>query len=515
MPLFMDIHRLPEGVTADMVRDAHNADMQLQAKYGVNYRGYWFDSVRGTVACLAEGPSSEACVAVHKHAHGLVADTIIEVNSDNVTAFLGGGEIAPTGEAVHGDGTLDAGVRVVVVTEIHNLAGVGSRLGDAAALKILQRHDHIVRQAAATHYGREVRHLGDGMMLSFAAASFAVQCALAIQKACAAEKTAADEGPSVRIGMAAGEPVAQHAGLFGVAVDHARALARAAQPGEILVAAAVQALCAGKGLAFDAAPPVALSGSDDHLLAAAARDPSSPPRVTRAGPEDQPRRLRAALAGRYDLEHELGHGGMATVHLARDVRHDRRVAIKVLRAELAAVLGMDRFLQEIRVAAQLTHPHIVALYDSGEADGVLYYVMPSLEGESLRAPIERVGPMAVDRAVEIARSVGGALDYAHRKGVVHRDIKPENILMHEGQPMVLDFGIALAVTQARGDRRTEPGMALGTPAYMSPEQAVGDPDVDGRADIYALGCVVYEMLAGEPPFTASNVQALIAKIVAD
>lgn len=515
MPLFMDIHRLPEGVTADMVRDAHNADMQLQAKYGVNYRGYWFDSVRGTVACLAEGPSSEACVAVHKHAHGLVADTIIEVNSDNVTAFLGGGEIAPTGEAVHGDGTLDAGVRVVVVTELHNLAGVGSRLGDAAALKILQRHDHIVKQAAATHYGREVRHLGDGMMLSFAAASFAVQCALAIQKACAAERTVGDEGPLVRIGMAAGEPVAQHAGLFGVAVDHARALARAAQPGEILVSVAVQALCAGKGLAFDAAPPVALSGSDDQLLAAAPRDPSSPPRVTHAGPEDQPRRLRAALAGRYDLEHELGHGGMATVHLARDVRHDRRVAIKVLRSELAAVLGMDRFLQEIRVAAQLTHPHIVALYDSGEADGVLYYVMPSLEGESLRAHIERVGPMAVDRAVEIARSVGGALDYAHRKGVVHRDIKPENILMHEGQPMVLDFGIALAVTQAKGDRMTEPGMALGTPAYMSPEQAVGDPDVDSRADIYALGCVVYEMLAGEPPFTASNVQALIAKIVAD
>ena len=515
MPLFMDIHRLPEGVTADMVRDAHNADMQLQAKYGVNYRGYWFDSVRGTVACLAEGPSSEACVAVHKHAHGLVADTIIEVNSDNVTAFLGGGDIAPTGEAVHGDGTLDAGLRVVVVTELHNLAGVGSRLGDAAALKILQRHDHIVREAAARHYGREVRHLGDGVMLSFAAASFAVQCALAIQKACAAAQTVGDEGPSVRIGMAAGEPVAQNTGLFGVAVDHARALARAAQPGEILVSLAVQALCAGKGLAFDAAPPVALAGSDDHLLAAAARDPSSPPRVTRAGPEDQPRRLRAALAGRYDLEHELGHGGMATVHLARDVRHDRRVAIKVLRSELAAVLGMDRFLQEIRVAAQLTHPHIVALYDSGEADGVLYYVMPSLEGESLRAHIERVGPMAVDRAVEIARSVGGALDYAHRKGVVHRDIKPENILMHEGQPMVLDFGIALAVTHARGGRMTEPGIALGTPAYMSPEQAVGDPDVDGRVDIYALGCVVYEMLAGEPPFTASNVQALIAKIVAD
>ena len=515
MPLFMDIHRLPEGVTADMVRDAHNADMQLQAKYGVNYRGYWFDSVRGTVACLAEGPSSDACVAVHQHAHGLVADAIIEVTSENVTAFLGGGDIAPTGEAVHGDGTLDAGLRVVVVTELHNLAGVGSRLGDAAALKLLQRHDHIVREAAARHYGREVRHTGDGMMLSFAAASFAVQCALAIQSACAAEKTAVDSGLSVRIGMAAGEPVAQHAGLFGVVVDHARAIARAAQPGEILVSVAVQTLCAGKGLAFDAAPAVAVPGSQDRLLVVAARDPASPVRVTRPDSEDQPGRLRAALAGRYDLEHELGRGGMATVHLARDVRHDRRVAIKVLRAELAAVLGMDRFLQEIRVAAQLTHPHIVALYDSGEADGVLYYVMPSLEGESLRAHIERDGRMVVGRAVEIARSVAAALDYAHRKGIVHRDIKPENILLHEGQPMVLDFGIALAVTQAGGNRLTEPGIALGTPAYMSPEQAVGDPDVDHRADIYALGCVLFEMLAGEPPFTAPNVQGLIAKIVAD
>ena len=512
----MDIHRLPKGVTADMVRDAHTADMQLQAQYGVNYRGYWFDSVRGTVACLAEGPSSDACVAVHLHAHGLVADTIIEVTSESVSAFLGGAGIAPTGEAVLADGTLDAGLRVVVVTELDNLAGVGSRLGDAAALKVLQRHDRIVREAAARHYGREVRHLGDGMMLSFAAASFAVQCAFAIQRACGAERTAGEECPSLRIGMAAGEPVAQHAGLFGVAVDQARALARAAKPGEILVSVAVQALCAGKGLAFDAAPAVRLPGSDDPLSVAAARDPASPaPVPLPGGPDDQPRRLRAALAGRYDLEHELGRGGMATVHLARDVRHDRRVAIKVLRPELAAALGTDRFLQEIRVAAQLTHPHIVALYDSGEAGGVLYYVMPSLEGETLRGHLERDRRLAVDRAVEIARGVGAALDYAHRKGVVHRDIKPENILIHEGQPMVLDFGIALAVTHAGGDRMTEPGIALGTPAYMSPEQAVGDPDVDGRADIYALGCVLYEMLAGEPPFTASNVQALIAKIVAD
>jgi class 3 adenylate cyclase len=413
------------------------------------------------------------------------------------------------------DGALDGGLRVVVVTELHNLAGVGSRLGDAAALKMLQRHDAIVREATPRHGGREVRHLGDGMMLSFVSASSAVQCALAILRACAAGHTPGEEGPSLRIGMAAGEPVAQQAGLFGVAVDQARAITRAARPGEILVALSVQALCAGKGLAFDPAPAVTLPGSDDSLTVAVARDPASPaPAASGGGPGDDPRRLRAALAGRYDLEHELGRGGMATVHLARDVRHDRRVAIKVLRAELAAVLGKDRFLQEIRLAAQLTHPHIVALYDSGEADGILYYVMPSLEGETLRARIESERRLAVDHALEIARSVAAALDYAHRKGVVHRDIKPENILMHEGQAMVLDFGIALAVTQAGGNRLTEPGIALGTPAYMSPEQAVGDP-VDPRSDIYALGCVLYEMLGGEPPFTASNVQGLIAKIVAD
>ena len=513
MPLYMDIHRLPEGVTADMVRNAHIADVQLQEKYGVNYRGYWFDSVRGTVACLAEGPSQDACVAVHTHAHGLVADVIIEVTPETVTSFLGGGEIATTGEAVHADGTLDGGLRVVVVTELHNLAGVGSRLGDAAALKILQRHDDVVRGAIPRHGGREVRHLGDGIMLSFASASSAVKCALAIQRGCAVEQTAGEESPALRIGMAAGEPVAQHAGLFGVAVDQARAIARAAQPGEILVSVAVQSLCAGKGLAFDPAPAVALAGSDDAVGVVTARDPASP--APAAPPADDPRRLRAALAGRYDLEHELGRGGMATVHLARDVRHDRRVAIKVLRAELAAVLGQDRFLQEIRLAAQLTHPHIVPLYDSGKVDGILYYVMPRLEGETLRARIEREQRLAVDGAVEIARSVAAALDYAHRKGVIHRDIKPENILLHEGQPMVLDFGIALAVTQAGGNRLTEPGITLGTPTYMSPEQAVGDPDVDARADIYALGCVVYEMLAGEPPFTASNIQGLIAKIVAD
>jgi len=522
MPLFMDIHRLPEGVTLEMVRDAHFKDMEMQGKYGVNYRGYWYDSVNHTVACLAEGPSSDACEAVHRHAHGLVADAIIEVNSDSVSAFLGGVEIAPTGEAVLDSGTPDPGLRVVMMTELDNLAAVGSRHGDAAALAILECHDRVVRETIQKFGGREVRHFGDGMMVSFSSASAAVQCALEIQRACSAERVANAECPALRIGMAAGEPVAQHENLYGVAVEQARAIARVAKPGQILVSTAVRDLCAGKGLAFAPASEIRLPGLSDPItlasVGAAAADSAPAPSGNGApagAVDDQAQRLRRSISAQYDVERELGRGGMATVYLARDVRHDRRVAIKVLRPELAAVLGTQRFLQEIRVAAQLTHPHIVALYDSGEADGILYYVMPNLDGETLRARIERERQLAVEPAVEIARQVGAALDYAHRQGVIHRDIKPENILLHDDQPMVLDFGIALALTHAGGDRITEPGLSVGTPAYMSPEQAVGDRDVDARSDVYSLGCVVYEMLSGEPPFTAANVQALIAKIVMD
>ncbi len=523
MPLFMDIHRLPEGVTLEMVRDAHLKDMEMQGKYGVNYRGYWYDAVNHTVACLAEGPSSDACEAVHRHAHGLVADAIIEVNSDSVSAFLGGVEIAPTGEAVMDSGHPDPGLRVVMMTELDNLASVGSRHGDAAALAILECHDRVVRETIKKFGGREVRHFGDGMMVSFSSASAAVQCALEIQRACSAERVANAECPSLRIGMAAGEPVAQHENLYGVAVEQARAIARSAKPGQILVSTAVRDLCAGKGLAFAPASEIRLPGLSDPIALAsvgvavgAESAPAPSANGASAGTgDDQERRLRTSISTQYDVERELGRGGMATVYLARDVRHDRRVAIKVLRPELAAVLGTQRFLQEIRVAAQLTHPHIVALYDSGEADGILYYVMPNLEGETLRARIERERQLAVHHAVEIVRRVASALDYAHRRGVVHRDIKPENILLHDDQPMVLDFGIALALTQAGGDRLTEPGLSVGTPAYMSPEQAVGDRDVDARSDVYSLGCVAYEMLSGEPPFTAANVQALIAKIVMD
>ncbi len=220
--------------------------------------------------------------------------------------------------------------------------------------------------------------------------------------------------------------------------------------------------------------------------------------------------LAAALAGRYRVERELGRGGMATVYLARDLKHDRAVAIKVLRPELAESVGRDRFLREIQLAAKLSHPHILPLFDSGDAGGALFYVMPNVEGQSLRDRLVAAGKLPVDEAVRIAQEVAGALDHAHRHDVVHRDIKPENIMLQDGHALVADFGIGKAVSNAAGDRLTQAGMSLGTPAYMSPEQAVGE-EVDGRSDLYSLGCVLYEMLAGEPPFTGPSAQAVIAK----
>src|SRR5881628_1706628 len=230
---------------------------------------------------------------------------------------------------------------------------------------------------------------------------------------------------------------------------------------------------------------------------------------------DQLARLKAALAERYALDRELGRGGMATVYLARDLRHGRLVAIKVLRPEIAAALGPERFLREIELAARLTHPHILPLHDSGQAGGFLYYVMPYIEGESLRERLAREGPLPLEDALRITREVASALSYAHNHDVVHRDIKPENILLSGGEAVVADFGIARAITQAAGTRLTETGIPVGTPAYMSPEQASGGGLVDGRSDIYSLGCVLYEMLVGEPPFTGPNAQVVIAKRFTD
>ena len=229
---------------------------------------------------------------------------------------------------------------------------------------------------------------------------------------------------------------------------------------------------------------------------------------------DPATRLNAALEGRYTIERELGEGGMATVYLADDLKHERKVALKVLKPELAAVVGAERFLAEIKTTANLQHPHIVPLFDSGEADSFLFYVMPHVQGESLRERIDREKQLGVEDSVAITQKVEGALDYAHGHGVVHRDIKPGNILLSEqGEPLVADFGIALAVAQAGAGRITETGLSLGTPHYMSPEQATGDRDVDPRSDVYALGCVLYEMLSGDPPFSASTAQAVLVQIL--
>ncbi len=227
--------------------------------------------------------------------------------------------------------------------------------------------------------------------------------------------------------------------------------------------------------------------------------------------EDLLGRLKSALADRYQIEQELGSGGMATVYLAHDVRHERKVAVKVLRPELAAALGSERFLREIKIAANLNHPLILPLLDSGEADSFLYYVMPYVEGESLRDRLNYEKQLPIDDALKIASEVADALGFAHDHNVIHRDIKPENILLEAKHAVVADFGVARAIDQAGETRLTETGIAIGTPAYLSPEQASGERELDGRSDIYALGCVLYEMLAGEPPFTGPTAESIVHK----
>ena len=223
----------------------------------------------------------------------------------------------------------------------------------------------------------------------------------------------------------------------------------------------------------------------------------------------------AALAGRYTIERELGRGGMATVYLAADLKHERRVAVKILHPELANRLGPDRFIREIKLAARLSHPHILPLFDSGEAEGLLYYVMPYVEGESLRDRLKRESRMSIEDVVATGRAVASALDYAHQHGVVHRDVKPDNIMFHQGEAMVTDFGIAKALATGGEQTLTETGLLVGTPAYMSPEQSAGETQIDGRSDIYSLGCVLYEMLAGQKPFDGPTALAILAKQITE
>ena len=225
--------------------------------------------------------------------------------------------------------------------------------------------------------------------------------------------------------------------------------------------------------------------------------------------------LKSSLADQYVIEREIGAGGMATVYLARDIRHDRAVALKVLKPDLGAILGVERFLSEIKVTANLQHPNLLPLFDSGEAEGLLYYVMPFVEGESLRDRLNREKQLPIDEAIRISVAIANALEYAHSHGVIHRDLKPENILLQSGQPVVADFGIALAVSKAGGNRMTQTGLSLGTPAYMSPEQATGDRVIDARSDIYSLAAMTYEMLTGEPPHTGNTSQAVIARMLTE
>ena len=222
-------------------------------------------------------------------------------------------------------------------------------------------------------------------------------------------------------------------------------------------------------------------------------------------------RLRGALSQSYTIDRELGRGGMATVYLAQDGKHERLVALKVLHPDLAATLGPERFLREIKLAARLNHPHILPLHDSGEAEGFLFYVMPYVEGESLRERLDRERQLPIEEAVHHARAIASALDYAHRQQIVHRDIKPENIMLYEGEAMVMDFGIAKAVSSAGAETLTQTGMMVGTPAYVSPEQAAGETNLDGRSDQYSLACMLYEMLSGERAFSGPTAQAVMAK----
>ncbi len=248
-----------------------------------------------------------------------------------------------------------------------------------------------------------------------------------------------------------------------------------------------------------------------HPIPRAARPSLLSHGETLADPAD---RLSEALADRYRLERELGQGGMATVYLAEDLKHDRKVAIKVLRPDLAAAVGAERFLAEIKTTASLRHPHILPLYDSGEAAGFLYYVMPYVDGESLRDRLDREKQLSLEDALVIAREVADALGYAHGRGVIHRDVKPENILLENGHAVVADFGIAKALDAAGGGSLTQTGASVGTPLYMSPEQAAGEKDLDGRSDLYSLACVLYEMLGGQPPFTGPSVESVVHQHIA-
>jgi len=407
----------------------------------------------------------------------------------------------------------------VMFTDVVGYAAL-TQSDEEAASAARRRHRQAVEAAAGIHGGDVLQFSGDGSLTTFPSVLSSVRAALDIQLALRSEPAV-----PLRAGIHRGEISYDTQGMFGDGVNVASLIQALGAPGSILVSATaydeiknqaeISATSLGTFELKNVADPLEVYAVTGHgLVVPTVEKTHDPIRARAEPPQEELARLNAALAGRYGVEREVGFGGMATVYLASDLRHDRRVALKVLKRELAAVLGAGRFLAEIKTTANLQHPHILPLFDSGEADGFLFYVMPFVEGQSLRERLDREPQLPVDEAVRIACAVGSALDYAHRRGIVHRDIKPANILMQDGQPVVADFGIALAIGAASGGRITTTGVNLGTPQYMSPEQASGDHGVGAASDIYSLGCVLYEMLTGDPPFVGRTTQGILGQVLA-
>jgi eukaryotic-like serine/threonine-protein kinase len=395
--------------------------------------------------------------------------------------------------------------------------------------RLLGEYLDLVSSTIESHRGQVMHYAGDAVLAMFDAVVDAVGGAIDIQTQLAAQNEAVPDERRVRfrIGVHLGDVIEDRGDIYGDGVNIAARLETLAEPGGICVSKAVRSAAKNLDLLYEDMGEQHLKNIDEPIRAFAvfsAEWVSAPPDevVERTGASANETsgpqvpmtvRLNAALKGRYRTERVIGKGGMATVYLADDIKHERKVALKVLKPEFAAVVGAERFLSEIKTTANLQHPHILPLFDSGEADSNVFYVMPYVDGESLRDRLDRECQLSVDEAIRIAAEAAGALHAAHDQGVIHRDIKPENILLSRGRVLIADFGIALAAHTAQGGRFTSAGLSLGTPNYMSPEQATGSQYIDLRSDVFALGCVLYEMLVGEPPYQGANAQTVIGKII--
>ena len=406
----------------------------------------------------------------------------------------------------------------VMFTDVVGYTALMQRDEEAARM-VRRRHRQVLEAAISMHDGDLFQYFGDGSVTMFPSVADAVHAAIEVQNGLRQEPVV-----PLRIGIHQGDISYDTQGAYGDSMNVASRVESLGTTGSILISGKahdeiknrpdISTTPLGEVQLKNVEESLAVYAVVSDLIAVPTRgDVLTKIRSETSAASNITIRLNAALAGRYLVEREVGRGGMATVYLADDLKHERKVALKVLKPELAAVVGAERFLAEIKTTANLQHPHILPLFDSGEADGFLFYVMPLVEGENLRERLVREKQLPVDEAVKIATGVAEALDYAHRHGVIHRDIKPDNVLIHDGQPVISDFGIALAVGVMGGDRLTEPGLTPGTPHYMSPEQATGDQSVGPATDIYALGCVLYEMLVGEPPHTGSTPQAILGKII--